>query len=112
MCETLKNNFICFNLGCVGSLLLRGLFSSCSEWGPIFVLAHVPLIVVASLAVEHGLQGTQASVATSRGLHSCGSQVLEQGFNSCSAQAWLLCSMWSLPGLGIEPCIDRWILYH
>ena len=30
-------------------------FSSCGEWGLLFVAVHVLLIVVASLAAEHGL---------------------------------------------------------
>ena len=29
-------------------------FSSCSEWGPLFVVVHGLLIAVASLVVEHG----------------------------------------------------------
>ncbi len=32
-----------------------GLYSSCGEWGLIFAAVRVLLIVVASLAVEHGL---------------------------------------------------------
>ena len=35
--------------------LLRGLFSSCSEWGYSPVAVRGLLIAVASLAVEHGL---------------------------------------------------------
>ena len=30
-------------------------FSSCGEWGPLFVAVHGLLIVVASLVAEHGL---------------------------------------------------------
>ena len=30
-------------------------FSSCSEWGLLFVVVHGLLIVVASLVAEHGL---------------------------------------------------------
>ena len=30
-------------------------FSSCGEWGLLFVAVHGLLIVVASLAAEHGL---------------------------------------------------------
>ena len=33
----------------------RGLFSSCGEWGLLFVAVHGLLIVVASLVAEHGL---------------------------------------------------------
>ena len=42
-----------FTFGCDASSLLCRLFSSCGEWG---LLSHCGLlIVVASLAVEHGL---------------------------------------------------------
>ena len=33
----------------------RGLFSSCSEWGLLFVAVRGLLIAVASLVAEHGL---------------------------------------------------------
>ena len=48
-----KNNFI--SLGCGGSLLLRGLFSSCNEWGLFFIVACGFLIPVASPIAAHGL---------------------------------------------------------
>ena len=32
-----------------------------------------------------------------------GTWALELGLSSCGTQAWLLCSMWDLPGPGIEP---------
>ena len=51
-----KNLFMClFIFGCVGSSLLRGLFSSCGEQGLLFIVVHGLLIAVASLVVEHGL---------------------------------------------------------
>ena len=55
--------------GCAGSLLLRGLFSGC-EWGLVVVLRL--LTALASLVVEHGLQGAQASVVAAHRLSSCG----------------------------------------
>ena len=48
------------------------------------------LIAAASLVKEHRLQGLRASVVAAHGLSSCGTQ------------AELLCSMWDLPGSGIE----------
>ena len=45
--------------------------------------------------VEHGLQGTRASVAAALGVQSTGSVVVVRGL-SCS-------SMWDLPGSGMEP---------
>ena len=40
-------------------------FSSCSKWGPLFIAVRGPLIIAASLVVEHRLQP--------RRLSSCGS---------------------------------------
>ena len=37
------------------------------------------------------------------GFSSCGSQALQHRLNSCGAELKLLCSMWDLPGSGIEP---------
>ena len=51
------NLFILFIIfGCVGSSLLRGLFSSWGERGLLFIAVHGLLIAVASLVAEHGLQ--------------------------------------------------------
>ena len=61
------------------------------------------LAVVASLVVEHGLQGMWASVSAAHGLSSCGSRAPGHRLNSCSMRALLLPSMWDLPGPGIEP---------
>ena len=44
-----------FIFGSVGSSLLRGIFSSCSEWRLFLVAVHGLLIAMASLVVEHGL---------------------------------------------------------
>ena len=61
------------------------------------------LIMVASLTVEHGLQGTQASAVAARGLNSCSSWALEHRLNSRGAGAQFLRGMWDPPGLGVEP---------
>ena len=58
-------------------------FSSCGKRGPLFISVRGPLIVTASLVVEHRLQ--------TRRLSSCGSR------------AQLLRSMWDLPRPGLEP---------
>ena len=58
-------------------------FSSCGERGPLFIVVHGPLTIVASLVAEHRLQ--------TRRLSSCGSR------------AQLLRSMWDLPRPGLEP---------
>ena len=39
--------------------------SSCGEWGPLFIAVRGPVIIAASLVVEHRLQ--------TRRLSSCGS---------------------------------------
>ena len=58
-------------------------FSSCGEWGPLFIAVHGPLTIAASLVAEHRLQ--------TRRLSSCGSW------------AQPLCGMWDLPRPGLEP---------
>ena len=58
-------------------------FSSCGEWGLLFVVVRRLLLVVASLVAEHRLQ--------TRRLSNCGSR------------AQLLCGMWDLPRPGLEP---------
>ena len=44
---------------------------------------HGPVIAVPSLVVEHGLEGSQASVVVVCGFHSCYSRTLEHGLSSC-----------------------------
>ena len=41
-------------------------FSSCGKWGPLFIAVRGPLIITASLVVEHRLQ--------TRRLSSCGAR--------------------------------------
>ena len=55
-----------------------------------------PLLPVASLVSERGLQGAQD-------FSSGGSRALEHRLSSCGTRAQLLCGMWDLPGSGIEP---------
>ena len=77
-------------------------FSSCGEWGLLFVVVHGLLIAVASLCGAWTL-GMQASVVVACGLSSCSSRALEHRLSSCGARASLLCGMWDLPGPGLEP---------
>ena len=44
-------------------------------------------IVVASLVVEHGLQGMWASVVAAHRFSACSSWALEPGLSNCGAQA-------------------------
>ena len=59
-----------------------GAFSSCCEWGLLFIVGHRLLVVVTSLVVE---------------LSSCSSGVLELRLSS------VFSCMWNLTGPGIEP---------
>ena len=58
-----------FILGCAGSSLPRRLFSSCGEWGLLFVEVCGLLLAVPSLLAEHGLPST-GSIVVARGLSS------------------------------------------
>ena len=58
-------------------------FSSCGEWGPLFIAVCGPLTIAASLVAEHRLQTHRLS--------------------SCGSQAQLLRGMWDLPRPGLEP---------
>ena len=58
-------------------------FSSCSEWGLLFIEVHRLLTAMASLVVEHRLYVLRLS--------------------SCGTQASLLCNMWNLCGPRMEP---------
>ena len=53
--------------------------------GYSLVAVHGILIVVASLVVEHGLQGTWTSVVVVCGFRSCRSRALEPRLNPCGA---------------------------
>ena len=57
-------------------------FSSCGKWGPLFIAVCGPLIIAASLVVEHRLR--------TRRLSNCGSRALS------------LRGMWDLPRPGLE----------
>ena len=86
--ENISNTifFLIFNLlflAVLGPRLCARAFSSCGEWGPLFIAAHRPLTIAASLVAEHRLQ--------TRRLSSCGSRIQ------------LLSGMWDLPRPGLEP---------
>ena len=58
-------------------------FSSCGEWGPLFIVVRGPLTIAASLVAEQRLQTLRLS--------------------SCGLRAQLLHGMWDLPRPGLEP---------
>ena len=65
-----------------------GLFSSCGEWGLLFIAVHGLLIAVASLVAEHkSALGERTSVVVAHRLSSCGSQALERRLSSCDTWA-------------------------
>ena len=59
-------NFIYFWLHWV--FIAAWAFSSCGEWGLLFVAVHGLLIAIACLVAEHRLLGERASVVVARGL--------------------------------------------
>ena len=58
-------------------------FSSCGEWGPLFIPVRGTLTIAASLVAEQRLQTLRLS--------------------SCGSRAQLLRGMWDLPRPGFEP---------
>ena len=58
--------FIYLVLAVLGLRLCVRAFSSCGEWGPLFIAVRGPLTIAAPPAVEHRLQ--------TRRLSSCGSR--------------------------------------
>ena len=75
--------FIYLFLAALGLRFCARAFSSCSEWGPLFIAVRGPLTVAAPLVEEHRLQMRRLS--------------------SCGSWAQLLRGMWDLPGPGLEP---------
>ena len=67
----------------LGLRLCERAFSNCGKRGPLFIAVRGPLIIAASLVVEHRLQAHRLS--------------------SCGSRAQLLRSMWDLPRPGLEP---------
>ena len=89
-------NFHMFIFGCIGSCLLHGPFSSCSEWG----------LLSGCSAQAPGCNGFPCGQAKAVGRVGCGSggcRALEHRPNSCGARAYLVQGMWDLPGSGIKP---------
>ena len=75
--------FIYLFLAVLGLCFCARAFSSCGEWGPLFIAVRGPLTIRASLDVEHRLQTHRLS--------------------SCGSRAQLLRGMWDLPRPGLKP---------
>ena len=84
---------------------MLGLFSSCSEQGPLF-------IAVACLIAEHRRKGMQASVVVVHGINSCSLQALEHRLSSCGPGPSCSMAHGILLDQGSVSCIGRQILYH
>ena len=90
-------------------------FSSCGEWGLLFVAVRGLLIAVASLCFRAPALGTWASVVVTHGLSSCGSQALEHRLSN----GWLtglvaprhVGSSWTRAQTRV-PCTGRQIHNH
>ena len=101
------NTFVCLFLGCAGSPLLCGLFSSCGEQGLLSVVACRLLIAVASLVLlqNMGFRARQpqllrhvGSVFADRGLSSSGSVVVTHRLSCFAAHGIFL-------DQGLNPCL-------
>ena len=77
------NLFIYLFMAVLGHRFCARAFSSCGEWGPLFIAVRGPLTIAASLVAEHRLQMRRLS--------------------NCGSRAQLLRSMWDLPRPGLEP---------
>ena len=58
--------FIYLFMAVLGLRFCARAFSSCGKWGPLFITARGPLIIAASLVVEHRLQTCRLSNCGSR----------------------------------------------
>ena len=71
--------------GCAGSLLLhRFALVAVSRVHSLLVVPDL-LVAAASLLMERGPQGPQASVVAERGLRSCGPQAVEHRLDGCGS---------------------------
>ena len=100
--------YIYIYFGCARSSLLRGLFSSCSEWGLLSSCG-------AQASSCSGFSCCGARALGHLGSGSCNSRALEHRLNSCGAWTQLLCGMWAPPWSRDQTrvsCIGRQILHH
>ena len=88
--------FIYLFLAALGLRCCTWAFSSCGEWGLLFVAVHGLLVAVASLAVVHGLQALRLQQ-----LQHAGSVGVAHGL-SCSAACGIF------PDQGSNPCPLHW----
>ena len=70
-------------LAVLGPRFCARAFSSCGEWGPLFITVRGPLTIAASLVAQQRLQTL--------------------GLSSCGSRAQSLRGMWDPPRPGLEP---------
>ena len=92
-----------FIFGCVGSLVPCAGFLQLQRAGATLCCGAQVSHCGGFFCCGARALGAQASVAVARELSSCGLWALEHRLSSCGARAQLLCSMWDLPGPGLEP---------
>ena len=73
--------------GCAGSLLLHRFALVAMSGAHSLVVVPGLLVAAASLLMERGPQGPQASVVAQRGIRSCGPQAVEHRLDGCGSQA-------------------------
>ena len=89
-------------LAALGLCCCTWAFSSCGEWGLLFIVACGLLTVVASRCRARILECMGFS-SCSGGLKSCGFWAIDHRLNTCAAWAQLLLGMWGPPRSEIQP---------
>ena len=95
------NKFI--YLGCIESLLLHADFLWLRWAGATLCCGAQASHCGGFSCCRAWALGTRTSVAVACWLSSCGLQALECSLSSCGTWAYLLRSMWDLPGPGLKP---------
>ena len=75
-----------FGGGCAGSLLLHRFALVAVSGAHSLVVVPGLLVAAASLVMERGPQGPQASVVAEHGLSGCGPQAVEHRLSGCGSQ--------------------------
>ena len=98
-----------FFFGCTGLHCCMWAFSSCGQWGLLYVAVCGASHYGGFSCCKGWALGMQASVvAACRPQSTRASVVVACGLSSCGARAQLPHSMWVLHGPGIEPMSPTW----
>ena len=93
--EEIEYSFYLLIFGCIGSLLLGGLFTSCGEQGLLYSCG-------AWASHSSGFSCCRARAQGCKGFSSCESWDLEHRLNSCSAACGIFLDQ------GLNPCLLHW----